>query len=233
MNGLDIALGVILGFFFLRGIFRGFVKEVAGVFGLVAGFYLAIQYYPVLGDSLKPFLQNPSYRHAVGFQIIFLAAFFLVGLLGLLMDKLIKLTISPVGNGLIGAVIGTGKAVVLCSVLLMATTAFIRTDSPFFRDSQLWPYFQITNEYIRPYIPEDLKKAFENKGELLPDNLRPALPDLSGGPKKPPAWKPPNPEEGTAMPGSPPPRTQDPTATPPTPEAEGAPKPAWPGDGNQ
>ena len=49
MNGLDIALIVILFFFFLRGIFRGFIKEIMGIVGLVVGFYLAMKYYPRLG----------------------------------------------------------------------------------------------------------------------------------------------------------------------------------------
>ena len=77
MNGLDIALLVVLIFFFLRGIFRGFVKEIVGVLALVVGFVIASSYYAALGDALKPLIQQLDYRNTIGFEILFLVAFFL------------------------------------------------------------------------------------------------------------------------------------------------------------
>ncbi len=86
MNGLDIALVVVLFFFFVRGIFRGFVKEVAGIVGLVLGFLLASSYHATGARYLEPVLHNASYRQAISFLIIFVLVFFIVGLLGLLVD---------------------------------------------------------------------------------------------------------------------------------------------------
>ena len=153
-----------------------------------------------MGDTLKPFLQNAAYRNAVGFQVIFIVAFFLVGLIGVLIDKLVKLTISKVANGLIGAVVATVKAVVFCSIILMATTAFIRQDSPFFKDSQMWPYFKNLSEYFREMVPEDLKKTLKAGAEALPEDLKPKLPEL--------------PKDGsqTRRPGNPPIRRRHPYA---------------------
>lgn len=203
MNGLDIALFALLFFFFIRGIFRGFVKEVAGIAGLVAGFAVASLYFTVLSDYLKPFLQNPAYRHAVAFLILFIFFFMLVGLIGLVLDKLVKLTVSVVTNGLLGAVVGLLKGIVLAAVILMVVTAFVRSDTPFFKDSLTWPYLQIIANSLKEIAPADLKKAIENKPEFRPEDMTPnlpGLPPLGGDNAEEPPWKPAKPKSGEPAP---------------------------------
>ena len=211
MNGLDIALIVILIFFFLRGIFRGFVKEITGIIGLFAGFFLASTYYPAMGDTLKPFIQNQAYRSIIGFEIVFLVAYFLVSLLGMLFDKLIKLSVSNVANGLLGAVIGLVKGVVLAAVVLMATTAFIRADTPFFKDSVSWPYLRVVSDSLAENLPDKLKESLKYKANQLPESLKIKVPDLpvpKEGDEKAPPWKKVEPDSD-------------------------APPPAWPGAADQ
>ncbi|MEW5724474.1 MAG: CvpA family protein [Thermodesulfobacteriota bacterium] len=205
MNGLDIAIIIVLFFFFLRGIFRGFIKEIIGIIGLALGFFLANKYYPALADQLKPFIQHASYRQAIGFQVVFLVAFFIISLVGLLLDKLVKLTISAVSNGIFGAVIGLVKGVVLSAIILMATTAFIRPDASFFKDSATWPYMRELTESFRKMVPEDLQQALANPVEKLPAEVKPEIP--GPGPeeldeKEPPPWKMVTPEAGETPPPS-------------------------------
>ncbi|MEW6266635.1 MAG: CvpA family protein [Thermodesulfobacteriota bacterium] len=191
MNTLDLILLAILAFFFLRGVFRGFVKETAGVAGLVAGFLLANTYYPAAADSLKPFVQSISYRHALGFELVFLVSFFLVSLVGILLDTLIKINISNVTNGLLGAVIGVGRGLVLLAVVVMAVPAFLRSETTIFKESQSWPYIRALSESFKEFVPADLKKSFEARPEILPEGLKPKLPDLpADGGGQPGPWKP-------------------------------------------
>ena len=208
MNGLDIALIVVLFFFFIRGIFRGFVKEVTSVLGLVLGLVLACSYYSLVADRLTPFIQNPAYRQALGFLALFMTIFFVISLLGLLLDKAVKLAVSTVTNGLLGAVVALVKGIVLASVMLMVTTAFIHPDTPFFKDSLTWPYMRLVSGKIREYVPVELKNALENKAALFSDNLKSVLPELpSTDDEEPPPWKPALPEssesDSPAQPGSP------------------------------
>lgn len=202
MNGLDIALIVVLFFFFIRGIFRGFVKEVTSAVGLVLGIVLACSYYPLVADRLTPFIQNPAYRQTLGFLVLFMAIFFVISLLGLLLDKAVKVAVSTVTNGLLGAAVALVKGIVLASVVLMATTAFIHPDTPFFKDSLTWPYMRLVSNTIKEYIPVELKKALESKAALAPDNLKSILPKLpSTDDEDTPPWKPALPESSES--GSP------------------------------
>jgi membrane protein required for colicin V production len=222
MNGLDIALAVVLFFFFLRGIFRGFIKEIVGIVGLVVGFAVARVYYPQMADVLKPFLQNAAYRQTIGFLAVFIIVFFVLGLIGLLVDKLVKMTFSQVANGLLGALIVQAKGLILSSVILMASSAFIRADTPFYKDSKAWPYIKNFSEALRELTPKELQDAFHYKPSLLPDSLKPSTPggadqgqteqDDQAAPETSP-WKP----------GSPKPTTPSSPAWPSSSGSSGAP----------
>ena len=43
MNILDILIAVIVGFCLVRGIFRGIIKELTSIVGVVAGFFASNQ----------------------------------------------------------------------------------------------------------------------------------------------------------------------------------------------
>lgn len=54
LNYVDIALLAVIGIFALRGLFRGFVGEVAGLVGLLAGLVLARMFAPQFAELLAP-----------------------------------------------------------------------------------------------------------------------------------------------------------------------------------
>lgn len=191
MNGLDISFLVIIFFFFVRGIFRGFVKEVMGIAGLILGFILARSYYPLVAEAFEPVVRNHSLRQVIGFVVLFVSTSLLIGLLGLVLDRLIKVTISDLTEGLLGAGIGLIKAVALSAIVLMVLTAFIRIDRPFFEESLAWPSLRYLSDNLRGMVPSDLENILENKPLQVPKGLKkklPKLPRLDEG--KQHDWKP-------------------------------------------
>ena len=210
MNGLDIAFLVVLLFFLIRGIFRGFIKEMTSIAAMIAAFMVAVHYYPTVTDTLKPFVQNLAYRQTLSFLAIFMVLFILVGLLGLVLDKLFKLTLHKAVNASLGAVVALLKGIVLSAVVLMTATTFVGPDSSFFQKSVSWPYLKYLTNSIRELTPPELKEAMEHKVEQLPDSLKPAVPSLPEGTgEEPPPWKP--------IPGQP---------------SQPSQPPAWPGGGS-
>ena len=190
MNGLDITLAIVLLFFFLRGIFRGFIKEIAGIVGLILGFMAATTSYQAAASLLEPYLANPDYRQAAGFAAVFIVVFILVSLAGVILDKIVKIAVSRVANSLLGAGVGLLKGLVLSSVLLMIATGFIRPDNNFFNKSVAWPYMQYISNGLKSVVPEDLRQALEKKAQMLPKKLKPIVPDLEPDPDlKPPDIK--------------------------------------------
>jgi len=72
MNSFDIIVMVIVVLCLVRGAFRGFVKEIASIVGVVAGFYGASVYYTMAGELLAPWIDAATYRELLGFFITFM-----------------------------------------------------------------------------------------------------------------------------------------------------------------
>ncbi|MBW1983457.1 MAG: CvpA family protein, partial [Deltaproteobacteria bacterium] len=45
MNTFDIIIAAIFGYCLVRGLFRGLIKELASIIGVLSGFYAAYTYY--------------------------------------------------------------------------------------------------------------------------------------------------------------------------------------------
>ena len=61
MNLFDIVILVIIGFCLIRGGFRGLIKEVAAIVGVLGGFYGAYRYYQILGGILSKWISTDAY----------------------------------------------------------------------------------------------------------------------------------------------------------------------------
>jgi membrane protein required for colicin V production len=162
-GGLDIALVVILGYFVLRGLFRGVVKEVVAVLGLFVAFWVAGVNWELAEMHLKPIFDMPGQRGISGFIIIFAVVYFFTSLISIFVDKIVKLTISPVVSGLLGSVVGVIKGVLVCGILMAGAQVFMKPNEPFFTTSQLWPYLQPVTAQASAWMPEGLRRALTAK----------------------------------------------------------------------
>ena len=103
-------------------------------------------------------------------------------------------------NGLLGAVVGVAKGIVLSAVVLMTATTFIHTDNTFFKDSKSWPYLRHVSESLKEVTPKELQEAFQHKSDrqsTWQEKLDTLLPEQDqsgdqGGPQteEPAPWKP-------------------------------------------
>ena len=61
MSLLDFIAIAMMVFFILKGIFRGFVREIASFVGIVMGVWMAYMFYPQMTAYLKAHQRN--YQH--------------------------------------------------------------------------------------------------------------------------------------------------------------------------
>ena len=162
-GGLDIALLVILGYFVLRGLFRGVVKEVVAVLGLFVSFWVASVYWPLGEMHLRPIFDMPGQRGISSFIIIFSVVYFLTSIISIFVDKIVRLTISPAASALLGSVAGVIKGVLVCGILMSGAEVFLKPTAPFFTTSRLWTYLKPVTEQAKIWMPEGLKRALTAK----------------------------------------------------------------------
>jgi len=121
MNGIDIAILVVLSGFLLKGLLRGLFKEVCSLAGLFVGAFLAFRYHGPLADALLEQVDIPAQiAVAITFTVLFLATMIFFLVLGFLLSRFVKLLFLGGFNRLIGGVFGLSQGVLLLAVVLFA-----------------------------------------------------------------------------------------------------------------
>jgi membrane protein required for colicin V production len=163
MNPFDIVIIVILSFCLIRGIFRGLVKEVSAIIGVLAGFYAAYTYYVQTAKYLSRWISNVSYCNILSFLIIFCGVLIIVNILGIIIKYILKIASMGWIDRISGAGFGIIKAVLIVSILLIMLTAFLPKGSPIIRNSMFAPYITMVSERLAKVIPPSMKDQFSVK----------------------------------------------------------------------
>lgn len=125
MNILDYVIIALLLFCLIRGIFRGLVKELASIVGVLGGFYAAYTYFPVTAAWVAPWMSHSTYANIVGFTLIFAGVCVVVAIAATLIRYLMKITFLGWADHFGGALVGTVKGAAVALVLVMMLTAFL------------------------------------------------------------------------------------------------------------
>ncbi len=121
MGLIDIGILAILVFFLLKGIFRGLLKEVCSLLGLVLGGAFAFTFHLPLAQLLQNSFDLPSRLCVWGaFLAIFLAVVILFAVIGFVLNRFVKIVFLGGFNRLAGALFGLVQGVVILSIILLA-----------------------------------------------------------------------------------------------------------------
>ena len=163
MTALDIVIIIIVGFCLIRGIFRGLIKEISSIVGVLAGYYAAYTYYGYPAKLLSKWLSDAGYTNLLSFLIIFCLVFLTISILGVIIKYL--LSISHLGwiDRICGAVFGLAKGILIAAILLLALTAFLPKGAPVIKKSFLAPHVSLISETMAKVVPKQMKQEFKVK----------------------------------------------------------------------
>ncbi len=167
MNAFDIVVGVILIYGLVRGLFRGLVKEVSSIIGVLGGFLAAYSFYGIAGGYLSGVVSSPAYRNLLAFFLIFCGVVVLVNVLAIVIKYLLKIVFLGWLDRLGGVVFGFIKGALIVSVLFLALTAFLPKGTPLIKDSMAAPYVAIVSEKLAAVVSSDIKREFAAKLDEL------------------------------------------------------------------
>ncbi len=151
MGLVDIAILVILCFFLLKGVFRGLLREVCSLLGLVLGGVFAFTFHLPLAQLLQNSFNLPDKLCVWGsFLAIFLSMVVLFAVIGFVLHRFVKLIFLGGFNRLAGALFGIIQGVVLLSMIVLALNSSVAPDAVrgMIKGSQLAPPFIILGESI-------------------------------------------------------------------------------------
>lgn len=120
MNGVDVALVVVLAACALRGWWRGFFRECFALLALIVGVATALRFTAGGEAALQIHLRLPAPVGAgVAFVAIFVVVHGLINVVGVLLTRLTHTATLSVINGIGGAALGAGKGAVVLAFLLL------------------------------------------------------------------------------------------------------------------
>ena len=152
INILDLVLAVIMVLFAIRGLYKGFLAEVAGLVGLVGGVFVAGHYYGQLGRQLSLYIKDPSWAYILAYVLILCAVLVVVALVTRLLHKLLTAAYAGWIDHLAGAVAGFLKGFVICA-LMVALLRYFLQDADFMRSSRLVGPISQLSEVLKGFIP--------------------------------------------------------------------------------
>jgi len=176
-NYFDVTIAVIILILGIKGFMQGFIKEVFGLIGLVAGVYFAARLAPeaaTLIDTNFIHLENESILRLIGFLAILTIICLSATILGSIFAKLSNQNGMSVINRIFGFITALGKYFLIFALILTAlsnVTLIKDNVGKYVKDSILYPYLEETGAYlidldILPLLvkpdainPEDIKNA--------------------------------------------------------------------------
>ncbi len=176
MNILDIIIIAAVIFFLIRGIFRGIVREIGSLAGVVLGIWSATAYHPQLTGLLKGFIPWGNYLPLIAFALIFLVVLVLCNVLGWLFKKFFQKIFLGWIDRILGACLALLKGIVLSYLLIVLVTFLAPQGSPLVTQSRLAPViiesYQTMIGLIPPGFHEKLKKSFDQQKNNLQEVVK-------------------------------------------------------------
>jgi membrane protein required for colicin V production len=171
LNWVDLIIAVMLLGFAVRGLMRGFLREVLSLVGIFLGLWTALLKFVPLGEWLQhrfP-LTEPLPFH-LAFLAIFLSVSSLAGIVGYVLHRAAKGLLMGWLDAIVGLGFGCIKGVVILTVLLflLAHLPLATSIRARFRSSTVVGYLELVN----PFVERSVQAYRRLGGDHLWEQLR-------------------------------------------------------------
>lgn len=171
MNLLDIIIVAAMAFFIIRGIFRGFFREIASIAGIILGILLANQYQPQMTGYLKAYVPAGKYLPLISFAVIFLIIFVACNFAGWGLKVISRKASLGWADRTLGVGLAILKGVIITYLVIVLLTFFVPSKTPLIAESKLTPLiitsYQSMVGAISPGSYERWKKKFFGEKKVL------------------------------------------------------------------
>ena len=123
MNGLDLAILLILVLFLVKGLWKGLIRQLCSLAGIVLGIFLSWSFSTILGPELARLSGWPlRVSIVVVGAMLFFAGVLAFFVLGFYLGKLTAQPVLAVLNRFVGALFGVIEGVVILAVVIYLLT---------------------------------------------------------------------------------------------------------------
>jgi membrane protein required for colicin V production len=163
MNVLDYIILGLLAFFVVKGIFRGFFREISSLAGIIFGIWVGNHYHPQMANLLKTYIPLEKSLSLISFLLLFILVVIVFNLSGMLLHHFFKkLFIAWVDRGL-GFGLALIKGIIISYLLIVLLIFFTPSKSPLIAKSTTARMVIVTYQSMSRLISPDLYKTWKKK----------------------------------------------------------------------
>jgi len=169
VNYFDYILMTIVGLSMVLSIWRGFVREMISLIGLVLAFFAASHISGDAGAFLNDWIQNDALANLAGFILVFVLVMVVVGLIGALIRKLVNMADLTATDRTLGVLFGATRGMLIVGLGFLIYTSYAKPDQTWMQKSMLTPYAMQWGTWIGKAIPEGY--PFSTQGNSKPPSI--------------------------------------------------------------
>jgi len=176
MSLLDYLLIAVIGLSMVLSLWRGFVREIISLIGLVAAFFVAGRVSGQAGDFLGRWITNGSLADIAGFVLVFVLVMVIVGIIGMFVRKLVDAADLTATDRSLGVLFGFARGGLLVSLAFLIFTSYASSDQPWLKSSKLAPYGIQAGAWLGQAIPQGYPFSRQGAGAGPVASTRSLLP---------------------------------------------------------
>ncbi|NQY52245.1 MAG: CvpA family protein [Campylobacteraceae bacterium] len=163
--GVTLALG-------LKGLFKGFIKEISGLIGIIGGIFVASRFADVVGNAIAPTfaITSEATISLIGFVCALIAFWLVIYILGMITSKIFAMSGLGIIDRLFGFIFGSAKIFLILAVIshaLYQVESFRNKLDTKFQNSQVFPLLLETGSYIVKLDTKEISKSIEEKIDIV------------------------------------------------------------------
>ncbi|MDX8377726.1 MAG: CvpA family protein [Mariprofundales bacterium] len=154
MNPFDYLLLGLIGVSTVLSLWRGFVREIVSLLGLIAAFVVASQFSGLGGEYLEQWLDNRMLADTAAFILLFIITMICVALVGVLLGKLVDSAELTATDRTLGMFFGLARGILIIGLFFLIFTSFVKDQPNWMDDSALSPYANELGDALGYAIPQ-------------------------------------------------------------------------------
>jgi len=163
MNLLDYIIIAVMIYLIIKGIMRGFVREICSLTGVILGICLGNLFQPWVTDLLRPSLPSTEYLPLISFAVIFAVILILFNLIGWIINLSSKKIFLGWLDRTLGAFLAIVKGVIVAYLVIVMLTFYIPTQTPLIGGSTLAPWIIRSYQSMISILSPDYYKNWKKR----------------------------------------------------------------------
>jgi membrane protein required for colicin V production len=162
MNKLDMMILAVLGLTTACGLWKGMIRQIVILAGVICGYIISSKLYAPVARILPKNIE-PGTAKIISFIIIFITCIIAASVLGVLIDRILKIAGLGWANRLAGGLLGAMKGFIVVAIIAVALLAFLPADNGLIRTSVTLPYITSGIRMMSRIMPYDIRADIQKR----------------------------------------------------------------------